>query len=77
MYVTVFAAWSIAPSVPCAGSVTFESVSGSPSGSVQVSGIETAVPTFVLRVTSWHVGARVTFSVTVAVAPVAEPSVAR
>ena len=42
-----------------------------------MSGIETAVPTFVVRATFWHVGARVTFSVTVAVAPVAVPSVAR
>ena len=39
--------------------------------------IETAVLTFVLRATSWHAGAFVTFSVMVAVAPVTVPSVAR
>ena len=37
MYVTFFVPWSIAPSVPCDGPATFESVSASPSGSVQAS----------------------------------------
>ena len=68
----------IAPSVPCAGSPTFDSVSVSPlSGSVQLSVIGTAVSTFVFFDTSEQLGARVTVIETVAVFELAVPSDAR
>ena len=68
---------AIAPSEPCAGPSAIDSVRSSPSGSVQLSGTDTATPTAVRRATSSQAGARVTASVTVAAGPVARPSVAR
>jgi hypothetical protein len=58
------------------GSPTFASVSASPSASVQDSVIATAVATRVRLATSWHTGAWVTVTVTVASADSAVPSLA-
>ena len=65
---------AIAPSEPFDGPSPIESVSGSPSGSVQVSGTLTAEPAAVRRATSWQLGARVIVIAAVAGAEVAAPS---
>ena len=66
----------IAPSVPSAGSVTLESVSWSPSRSVQLSGTDTGAPTAVLRDDRRQVGAREIAIVTVVFAESPVPSLA-
>ena len=81
MYVTFLVLWSIAPSVPCDGSAAFESVSASPSASVQASCSSLAVSLTTDFVTAWHDGAvfggATTVIETVAAGEAAVPSVAR
>ena len=67
----------IAPSEPFDGPSTIDSVSASPSGSVQLSGTETGAPTAVVRDTSSQLGGRVIVIETVAGADCAVPSDAR
>jgi hypothetical protein len=67
----------IVPSAPCAGPLTIDSVSWSPSASVHVSGTDTAVPTLVRRETSEQLAGRVTVIETVAGVEFTVPSLAR
>ena len=63
--------------MPFDGASPIDSVSASPSGSVQLSGTDTGAPAAVVRDTSSHAGARVTAMLTVAGADCAVPSLAR
>ena len=63
--------------MPFDGPSTIDSVSASPSGSVQASGTDTGSPTAVVRDTSSQLGARVIVIDTVAGSESTVPSLAR
>ena len=68
MYVTRSVPWSMAPSAPWAGPVTFSSVIASPSGSVQASWTSSGPFAGVIVVTGAQAAARVIVMLAVAAA---------